>query len=321
MSRPSDRYDAQWRRIAELAAAGDLVAARDGLTRLGEQARAAGDRGDASGALRLAATLSRTVGEPTEAVRLAEEATALAGDDPRWALPAHRELAESRLAAGDPAGAAAALSAAAELAGGRDLAGLKRAEAYAWGLASEPGRASAALDAAGAGDPTTAAEVLADRALLATAGGDPAAEAIHAAAVAAARTTGAPGLLAGLELAAASRAIDAGDLTTALSRLRAARVQAREAVAPLAYVAAAVAESAVAERLGDDEAAYAPLATGYATLGDLLGRQVSAATFTPHLVGLRDRLGADRFAAAKSAYEARRRAATAQREASVSSKE
>jgi len=311
MPPPGEHYAGEWRRIAGLAAEGDLAGARDALRTLGGYARAAGDRGDASGALRLAATLSRVLDDAAEATRLAEAATALAGGETRWALPARRELAESRLAAGDPAGAAAALSYAATLAGGGpELAGLKRAEAYAWGLAGDPERALVALDAAAAtNDPTTAAEVLADRAMLATSTGDPAAEAVHAAAVSAARSTGAPALLAGLGLAAAARAIDAGDLPTALQRLRAARHHALEAVAPLSYVAAAVAESAVAERLGYDEAAYAPLATGYATLGDLLGREVSAATFTPHLSALRQRLGPDRFAAAKSAYESRRRAA------------
>ncbi|HYN97977.1 MAG TPA: hypothetical protein VES42_29390, partial [Pilimelia sp.] len=114
-------------------------------------------------------------------------------------------------------------------------------------------------------------------------------------------------LHADLEFLAAARALDGGDGAGALRHMRAARRHALDGTAPLAYVAASVAESALAEVLGDDRAAYGSLATAYATLGDLVGRPLSAATFEGPLRELRDRWGADRFAAAKAAYEATRR--------------
>jgi hypothetical protein len=89
--------------------------------------------------------------------------------------------------------------------------------------------------------------------------------------------------------------------------VREARQHALDGVAPLAYVAAAIAESSLAEHAGDDESAYGSLATGYATLGDLVGKQVSASTVEGPLLELRRRWGPDRGAAAKAASEATRR--------------
>ncbi|GAA0918503.1 hypothetical protein GCM10009557_89910 [Virgisporangium ochraceum] len=114
---------------------------------------------------------------------------------------------------------------------------------------------------------------------------------------------------ADLAFLAATRALDERDLPRALAEIRSARRHALDGRAVLPYIAAAVAESAVAELIGDDVAAYGSLATGYATVGDVVGKELSASTFEGPLVRLRERWGHDRFARAKRAYEDRRRRA------------
>jgi hypothetical protein len=105
----------------------------------------------------------------------------------------------------------------------------------------------------------------------------------------------------------AARALHTRDLPAALAAVRRGRQYALDTVAPVRYVAAAVAESALAALAGDDAAAYGSLATGYATLADLVGKPLGAQTFEPALRDLRTRWGAERFAAAKATYEQRRR--------------
>ncbi|MEU6863240.1 hypothetical protein ABZ924_08215 [Streptomyces sp. NPDC046876] len=113
-------------------------------------------------------------------------------------------------------------------------------------------------------------------------------------------------------VAAARRAVAGGrialladDPARALRRFDEARRAALDAADPLAYLAAVQEAVGAAELLGDDATAYARLATAWATVGDLLGRELSRRLVRPLLEGLRERLGPRRFAAARTAYEAR----------------
>jgi hypothetical protein len=73
-------------------------------------------------------------------------------------------------------------------------------------------------------------------------------------------------------------------------------------------VSASLAIARAAEGLGDRAGAYEALATGWATLSDLLGKESANKTFMPLLEAQRDRWGAEAFAGVKSQHdEARRR--------------
>lgn len=104
-------------------------------------------------------------------------------------------------------------------------------------------------------------------------------------------------------------ALRLGDPLLALQRFDAARQGALDAGDALSYATAALESSRAAEGLDDAATAYARLATAWATLGDKLGRDAAAGLVRPALSGLRERLGAAAFDAAKQAYEAQRRAA------------
>ena len=89
----------------------------------------------------------------------------------------------------------------------------------------------------------------------------------------------------------------------ALGRFDAARQAALDVADPIAYLTAAAESSRVAEQIPDDAIAYGRLATAWATLGDLLGEDAARQLVRPLLVDLRDRMGVERFAAAREAYE------------------
>jgi hypothetical protein len=301
--------DAEFRRVAVIAADGDLVAARSALRRLADRAAATGRTSAASRALRLSAALDRVLGDTADAVATARRAADLAGDDHDLAA-ALDELGEALLALDITAPAADAFgrAAAAASAGGLATAtALRRKQAYALAAAGRPGESAAILrELAGAStDPAQRAEILVQAA--AGAAGTAGARELWIAAREALDAHDNRALRADLAFVAAAEALRAGDLAGARTQVREARQHALDGVAPLAYVAAAIAESSLAEHAGDDESAYGSLATGYATLGDLVGKQLSASTFEGPLLDLRGRWGPDRFAAAKAAYEATRR--------------
>lgn len=102
-------------------------------------------------------------------------------------------------------------------------------------------------------------------------------------------------------------AMRAGRPIVALERFDAARQGALDVGDLLSYHVAAVEAAHAAEALGDFETAYARLATAWASLSDTLGREAAAQMIRPELQGLRERLGADSFAAAKRKYETGRR--------------
>jgi len=311
---PVDPLDEEFRSVAATAAKGDLVAARSALRRLADRAESAGRRASASRALRLSAALDRVLGDTADAAATARRAAELAGTERDLVAAAHDELGEALLTLGHADGAADAFGRAADAAAAAGLGtapALRRKQAYA--LATG-GHATAAADvltdlAGDSAEPAARAAMLV-QAAAGAAGTTGAADLWTAARAAVDATGGGAGtqaLRADLAFVAAAEALQRGDLAGALAQVRAARRHALDAINPLSYTAAAVAESSLAEHAGDDESAYGSLATGYATLGDLVGRQLSAQTFEGPLLELRRRWGQDRFAAAKAAYEASRR--------------
>jgi len=307
--------DEEFRRVAVIAASDDLVGARTALRRLADRAVESGRPSAASRALRLSAALDRVLGDSADAVATARRAAELAGADHDLATAALDELGEALIALDHAAPAADAFGRAADHAAAAGLASasaLRRKHAYALSAAGRTGESTAVLrDLAGtSADPAERAQILVQAA--AGAAGTAGARDLWLAASAAldglSDRDDRP-LRADLAFVAAAEALKAGDLAEARAQVRAARQYARDGVAPLAYVAAAVAESSLAEHAGDDETAYGSLATGYATLGDLVGKPLSASTFEGPLLDLRRRWGPERFAAAKAAYEATRRRA------------
>lgn len=102
-------------------------------------------------------------------------------------------------------------------------------------------------------------------------------------------------------------ALEMGNLVLALMRFDQARQGALDVREPISYRTAAVEASHAAESLGDFETAYARLATGWASLSDILGRDIAAQMMRPELEGLRERIGTGNFAAVKQEYEKKRR--------------
>lgn len=95
----------------------------------------------------------------------------------------------------------------------------------------------------------------------------------------------------------------AGDPAIALRRFDQARQGALDAGDPIAYLSAVSEAVRAAEALNDDVTAYARLVTAWVTLGDLLGAEAGRELVRPLLERLRERLGPDRFAAARLAHD------------------
>ncbi|GLQ89928.1 tetratricopeptide repeat protein [Dyella flagellata] len=112
---------------------------------------------------------------------------------------------------------------------------------------------------------------------------------------------------ADLLLIQASLHLKSGEHEAARKTTAKARQAALDANMPVNYVTTSLMLAELAEHAQDLEASYAALATGWATLGNLLGREVAAESFRPHLQALRERLGEARFAEVKHRYEAKRR--------------
>jgi hypothetical protein len=70
----------------------------------------------------------------------------------------------------------------------------------------------------------------------------------------------------------------------------------------------------LSEAAGNRLQAYEALATGWATLGDLLGSEVARLSFEPKLRDARARWGPMAFDEIKNAYDAQRRSATREHE-------
>ena len=140
--------DAEFRRVAVIAAGDDLVGARSALRRLADRAAASGRRSAASRALRLSAALDRVLGDVGDAVATARRAAEFAGDDHDLAAAALDELGEALLAIDHAAPAADAFARAATSAATAGLPSapaLRRKQAYALSAAGRVAEAAAVL--------------------------------------------------------------------------------------------------------------------------------------------------------------------------------
>ncbi|HET9654872.1 MAG TPA: hypothetical protein VFP72_05935 [Kineosporiaceae bacterium] len=235
----------------------------------------------------------------------------------RMAVSLHRalgDLADAEHAAARAVDLAPARSGAAALA----RADLHRIQALA--LLSEartPDPAAEAVEALrlgaaalqDAGDDAGALRYLVEGVAVVQGGGhgEPA-EVLAADALALADAAGDHAALSELAVLASSRAVDAGDLPGARRLTRHARDEALAGRSGPQYLAAAVAESHLAEASDDRAGAYTSLAVAWVTLGDLLGADTARAAVEPLLLDARQRWGAAAFQQARTSYEDRRRA-------------
>lgn len=113
--------------------------------------------------------------------------------------------------------------------------------------------------------------------------------------------------LADISLVRASVALFQQDLQTGFEQAEIARQRALDAVHPVAYMSAVFNLARLYDAFGDRVNAYAILATGYVTLGDLLGEDTARASFEPSFSHLRERWGEDAYAAVRAEYERQRR--------------
>ena len=113
--------------------------------------------------------------------------------------------------------------------------------------------------------------------------------------------------MADLDLLDASVAVEAAEWVAAQRLIEQARQRALDVVAPTQYLAASIGLSELQDRIGDRQASYGALATAWATLGDLAGRQTADELVRSRLEALVGAWGRERFAEAKAGYEAARR--------------
>lgn len=296
-----------------------LIVRADILVRAGQyaEARAALDEAaamdDEAMCLQFAGTLSRFEGDLAgAATRCARALDACGGAGPAAVL-AHTELGEIALVRGDHAAAVAAFGAALA-ANGEPAAPLLRRRATAYSLGGRPREAVRDLDAAygivrRAGDRAGAIRTLIEKATVEQEAGL-LADAAHTIgrALGPASQHRDHAALADLHLLRAAQAVGGRDVPAAAEAAQRARTEALAARAPGAYIGAAHAIARLAEAAGDRPAAYAALAAGWATLGDLVGPDLARMAFESTLRDLRDRWGAA-FGEIKRTYEAGRRRA------------
>jgi hypothetical protein len=114
---------------------------------------------------------------------------------------------------------------------------------------------------------------------------------------------------ADLHLLRCTEALRQGHGAAALAQARAAREQALAGRSAGAYIGATLAISRLSDAAADRSSAYAALATGWATLADLLGPTLARAAFAAPLQALRQAWGAAAFDTVKRDHDSRRRAA------------
>ena len=309
--------DVRYREIAALVDAGRLDDALSALDGLATEQRERGDGIAESRTMRQAAGLSRAVGDNRGALRRARRAVACAGDDRDEYAVALVELGESLLAIGDNMTAAKAFADATSVEGsaGFDTAGriaLLRKRAQALAAAGRIDDASDALDDARAlaitvEDDESELRLLVEIATLLVGEQRPGWQRALDIARDAAEHAGDDGAIADVAMLTASTALDAGDLPTALDAAEQARAAALKSVNPAAYVGSSLALALAAEQLRDRLRAYTALATGWATLGDLLGAEAAREVFEPQLAAMRVRWGAEEFGRVKAEHDALRR--------------
>lgn len=288
----------------------DASAAIDEATGL-QQAR--GDTREEARCLRLAATLQRLQGHLDVAKTRAHTALQLAaGPIDVDVRAAHAELGEIALAQADPKTALEAFDLAlmgsinppaawsrgrakAQVSMGRFAAAAEDLEAAARTLQAG-GHTSHALRAAVEAATAWQQARRFDRAQLLVGAARPRALA-----------TGDAEALAGLGLLSATHALEQRDGPAARRFASQAREHALASRSATPYIGAAIALSRIDELAGDLPNAYAALATGWATAGDLIGADLARSAFEPPLRGLQERCGVPAFSQARSAYERTRK--------------
>lgn len=288
----------------------------DAVASLDEAATLHGDGELAATCTHWAATLARAAGDLAGADERARRARRLAAPGSDAALAAATELAEVELRRGHPSQAVEWLTRGIDetdgLAPGARGAVLRRratARAAFGRLADAADDAAAAarlLDEAGAPLDALAA-ALEEVSARWQANDRERAKARLEEVRGAAEQVEALGVLADAAVLEAAMALDEGDADRALEAARRAKDLALEAVAPLTYLSAAVTISELSDQRGDRLEAYRTLATAWATLADLMGRDAAAQALTPRLEALRDRWGAAAFAEVKAAHDEQRR--------------
>lgn len=311
--------DERYRAIAALVDEGRLDDALASLDSLAAEQRDRADGAAESRTLRQSAALARGLGDTKGALRRARRAVAASSDDPDERSVALVELGECLLSIGDNMTAANAFADAMsqEGAAGFDDAGViallrKRAEAL---LAA--GRADDAVDvledarslAIDADDDESELRILVEIATALLTHRRPGWEHAVASAAELAALRGDDAAIADVAMLRASVALDDGDAPAALVAAEEAQAAALRGVIPASYVGATLTISLAADHVGDRVRAYASLATGWATLGDLLGPDAAREVFGPHLLELRHRWGADEFEQVKATHDDLRRQA------------
>jgi tetratricopeptide (TPR) repeat protein len=117
-----------------------------------------------------------------------------------------------------------------------------------------------------------------------------------------------PHLAAEIFVVRARLARSAKQSQSAVEYARLARSAALEAVAPLSYFAASVELAEALEARGELAETYATLATAWATLSDVMGRDAAQSWVEPCLMAYQLKWGEKIFAQTRKEYEARRRA-------------
>jgi tetratricopeptide (TPR) repeat protein len=305
-------------RANELVRAGRMAEARALLDEAASIHHAHGRVADEARYTQLAGTLCRLEGDLDEAESRCRRALELCGSRGPIAVSAHAELGETALARGDAAGAAAAFRAALDSAGATALADGARAALLrkrAVALTAGGCHVDAIRDLRTAhgllvrtGDHAGANRSLVEQATAYHHAGLFAdAERIVRRALGPAERDGDHAALADLHLLLSAQSLDRRDTAAALSSAQLAREAALAAHAPTSYIGAAHAIAGLADSAGDRVAAYGALATGWVTVGDLLGADLARMSFEPALRDLRKRWGAAAFEDAKRSYEATRR--------------
>ena len=293
----------------DLLLAGRLEEATAALDRSAAAGRATGDHDLESTSYRLAAHLSRLLGELDDARSRADMAVSAAAANSVESSQARLELSRTLLAAGDAKSAVGVFSDLADApAASLDVESLL-AIATSLLASGEPAAAAERFKEAS----TVCSETLgSDRlahcvmvtgaAAMLKVGFTREAEAILTSVAVEARETSDLAALADVDLLQASVAIDRGDLHHALEKARSARLNARIAISPGAYLGSALAIARIEEALGSTARAYGSLVTGLATLSDLWGPRLARLAFEQALLDQRERWGEVTFIAAKSQY-------------------
>ncbi|MBL8473295.1 MAG: hypothetical protein KF778_04015 [Rhodocyclaceae bacterium] len=293
---------------------GDWRGAGQLLLRAARLAEQDGRNAEAARARQMATSLLRFAGDTQAALSSAQALAGTATADPaRVAFAAAAERAETLAAAGDAAAAIESYATALEHADKLQLPPTWRAavlrrlgEAQAQADAPTAARASYAEARAlhlQAGDRAGAAAVAVECAetLAGVLARDDAAVTAATQAI-----TDDAALAPRVALLRARLAMRAGDAPAALAAAQEARALALEWVEPVAYFAAAALLAQIYDSKAERRAAYRVLATAWATLGDLLGREAAASWVRPVLLAFALQWGEQAFADIKAAHDAER---------------